>query len=103
MSDFECSKCGLCCKSLKKQQSILGFLDRGDGVCMYLKDNLCSIYENRPDVCRVDVMYERYFKDQMSKEEFYQLNYESCRILQAEAKANSLAIMKTVEGTHEHD
>ena len=24
-----------------------------DGSCKYLKDNLCSIYETRPEICRV--------------------------------------------------
>lgn len=85
----------------------MGFLDRGDGICRYLnlETNLCSIYETRPEVCRVDVMYEKYFKDKMSKEEFYRLNYESCKILQAEAEAKSkavpFAVFKDVEGTHE--
>ncbi len=46
---FECWKCGACCK-------LAGFkapeLDRGDGACIHLTDdNLCSIYENRPDIC----------------------------------------------------
>lgn len=95
MNTFEFSKCGLCCRNIKKQESILGFLDRGDGVCRYLKDNLCSIYETRPDVCRVDKMYEKCFKDKMTKEEFYQLNYESCKLLQDEAKAASLVIFKS--------
>ena len=27
--------------------------DRGDGGCKMLKDNLCSIYNERPDICRV--------------------------------------------------
>ena len=26
--------------------------DRGDGVCMYLKDNKCVIYNTRPAICR---------------------------------------------------
>ena len=30
-------------------------LDRGDGACINLtKDNLCSIYETRPDFCRLN-------------------------------------------------
>ena len=24
-----------------------------DGICKYLRDNLCSIYEQRPEICRV--------------------------------------------------
>ena len=33
-------------------------LDRWDGVCRYLQNNLCSIYEHRPLVCRIDENYE---------------------------------------------
>jgi Fe-S-cluster containining protein len=30
-------------------------LDRGDGACINLtEDNLCSIYEDRPDFCRLN-------------------------------------------------
>jgi len=30
-------------------------LDRGDGACKHLtEDNLCSIYEDRPDFCRLN-------------------------------------------------
>lgn len=49
---WECNKCGACCK-------LAGFivknLNRGDGVCkMLLDDNTCSIYETRPEICRVN-------------------------------------------------
>jgi len=27
--------------------------DRGDGACKYLENNVCSIYEQRPEICRV--------------------------------------------------
>ena len=41
---FECDKCGACCRSLKRSE-LYSKLDRGDGVCKYLNDNLCSIYD----------------------------------------------------------
>ena len=77
---FKCDQCGLCCKSLK-ENSLYADLDRGDGVCKYLKGNLCSIYEHRPLFCRVDDCYELFFKDQYTLEEFYEKNYEICRYL----------------------
>ncbi len=48
---WECNKCGACC-------CLAGFiikeLDRGDGVCRMLSENnMCSIYETRPEICRV--------------------------------------------------
>lgn len=33
---FECDKCGSCCKNLKKIGEYFD-LDRGDGICKYLK------------------------------------------------------------------
>ena len=77
---FECDCCGLCCMNLQKSE-IYADLDRGDGVCRFLdlKTHLCSIYDSRPDKCNIDKMYDLYFKDQMSREEFYELNYKSCR------------------------
>lgn len=78
---FHCTQCGECCRNLN--QSILyKELDRGDGVCIYLADNLCSIYENRPLLCRIDDCYEGYFKQLYSIDEYYELNYRICRKLQ---------------------
>lgn len=74
---FKCDKCSLCCSHLDRS-IIYADLDRGDGVCKYLKGNLCSIYENRPLLCRVDESYEMFFLDKMTREEFYELNYRSC-------------------------
>ncbi len=80
---FKCDKCGLCCKKLNLS-SLYKNLDRGDGVCIHLKGNLCNIYESRPLICRVDKCYEIFFKDKMSLEEFYRLNNEMCNILKKE-------------------
>jgi Uncharacterised protein family (UPF0153). len=56
-------------------------LDRGDGTCKYLEGNLCSIYEERPLLCRVDDCYELFFKDSISVEEYYKLNMDVCKKL----------------------
>ena len=77
--DFKCDKCGICCKLLKSIPQLAAF-DRGDGVCIYLQDNLCSIYESRPDICNVEKMYSS-FKEQMSEEEYSRLMTESCKCL----------------------
>lgn len=78
---FECDKCGACCRcaeGISKSPN----LDRGDGVCRYLNnDNTCSIYEERPDICRVDDMYEQYFSDVYSREEYYKITHECCKLL----------------------
>lgn len=60
---------------------MLSEYDKGNGTCMYLKDNLCSIYDNRPDICRIDYMFEKIYKTIMTKDEYYKLNYKACREL----------------------
>lgn len=77
---FQCDKCGMCCRNLDKNE-LYKELDQGDGVCRYLTGNLCSIYEQRPLLCRVDESYEKLFRGKMSLEEYYELNYSACRAL----------------------
>ena len=77
---FQCDKCGECCRNLSLSP-LYADLDRGDGVCKYLNGNLCSIYNDRPLKCRIDENYYMFFQQDMSLEEYYQLNYMSCNIL----------------------
>ena len=60
------------------QQADNSELDRGDGVCRYLVGNLCSIYPSRPLLCRIDESYDYFFKDSMTREEFYRANLQVC-------------------------
>lgn len=77
---FNCSKCGECCRNLNKSE-LYKELHNGDGICKFLKGNLCSIYEKRPLLCNVDESYKIYFKDKMSLNEYYSLNYKVCKLL----------------------
>lgn len=79
---FPCTKCGICCRNIDKVPELKDY-DLGNGTCMYLKDNLCSIYSTRPDICRVDVMYEKRYKNTLSYEEYEKLNLEACKELQS--------------------
>lgn len=74
---FHCDMCGQCCRNLSKSD-LYAFLNRGDGICKYLKGNLCSIYKNRPLLCRVDESYYAYFQDKYTIDEYYRINYEGC-------------------------
>lgn len=78
---YNCEHCGCCCRNLDKSD-IYAQLDRGDGVCKYLKGNDCSIYENRPVLCRIDESYDRFFSGAMSRKEFYDINKQACKWLQ---------------------
>ncbi len=80
---FVCNQCGECCKHLA-QSEIYRELDRGDGTCIHLVNNKCSIYNERPLVCRIDDSYDAYFKVLMTLEEYYRLNYEACALLKME-------------------
>jgi Fe-S-cluster containining protein len=76
---FHCDRCGLCCRLLTGIPQLAAF-DRGDGVCRYLVDNLCSIYENRPDICNVDKMYI-YFSSGMTHKQYDKLMEDSCKLI----------------------
>lgn len=79
---FQCSKCGACCRRAGKS----GFMpDRGDGACVYLtKDNLCSIYDTRPELCNMEKMFEKRSKELdfdargISKKDYFKINSEVC-------------------------
>lgn len=77
---FKCDKCGECCRNLDKSP-IYNELHDGDGVCRFLKGNECSIYNERPIICRVDEGYDAFFEDEMSYDEYLRVTYECCKIL----------------------
>lgn len=79
---FPCNGCGKCCRQVSNSEET-AWLDRGDSVCKHFDEaaNLCTIYENRPLVCRVEVYYDRYLTDRFSWDQFVQINLEICRSL----------------------
>lgn len=79
---FKCDCCGLCCMNLKMSQIYMD-LDRGDGICKFfdVQTKLCSVYTDRPEKCNIDKIYKKYYKQQMTQQEFYDLNYEVCMLL----------------------
>lgn len=76
---FHCDQCGLCCHLLKKVPQLATF-DRGDGVCRYLKGNLCSIYEHRPTICNVEKMWPA-FASVMTREEYEIALMKACAMI----------------------
>lgn len=84
MPKFPCTACGQCCRHVHLSE-LTRDLDRGDGICAHFDDstNLCSIYESRPDVCRVDVMYRQHFQEYVSWSVFVAENMKACAELQA--------------------
>lgn len=87
---FPCNACGLCC--LRVNSSVeTAFLDRGDGVCRHLDEqqHLCTIYDKRPLVCRVEDYYLENLSSVVSWESFVELNVQICNELQRLAKYES--------------
>lgn len=66
-----------------------------DGVCKFLdkETNMCSIYDNRPIICRVDDFYYQYLPNIMSIGDFYTLNKEYCKLLQKNKGKNVYVIV----------
>lgn len=83
-SGFPCTQCGLCCQNVYLAEATR-FLDRGDGTCMHYAEaeRACSIYEQRPDICRVDRMYELHYAHRYTWTTFVRLNIEVCKKLEA--------------------
>ncbi|AKQ31378.1 MULTISPECIES: YkgJ family cysteine cluster protein [Acinetobacter] len=79
---FPCTQCGACCRHVTLSELTI-YLDRGDGICRHhdTGTHLCTIYEQRPDVCRVDTYYEQHFKRQYTWGEFIELNLIACKQL----------------------
>lgn len=80
---FPCSSCGACCRRVGAITAGKA-LDRGDGICMHLDTdtNLCTIYETRSDICRVDRQYILNYADQMNWAGFVALNISACEMMQ---------------------
>lgn len=82
---FPCSQCGRCCQHVDRSPETR-FLDRGDGACRHYESGscLCQIYDDRPDICRVDRMYARRYSAAYTWDEFVEMNLQACRRLQVE-------------------
>ena len=83
---FPCTQCGLCCQNVNLSDETR-FLDRGDGTCQHYDtaSKGCSIYANRPNICRVDRMYALRYQNEYTWATFVRLNQEVCATLQTQA------------------
>ena len=84
---FNCDKCGECCRHVNLIPELVEY-DDGTGACKYLHNNLCSIYETRPNICNVDVMYEQVYSNYYTKDEFYEINEKCCKEIKTAYKAS---------------
>ena len=76
--NFFCERCGKCCRNIWRT-GLLKKFENERGECIHLtSDNLCDIYDHRPDVCNVEKMYDMYYKDIMNADEYIDLNKKMC-------------------------
>lgn len=85
---IDCSKCNaLCCRVIGK---ILPELDRGDCACVHLTDdNKCEIYEDRPFICNTVKIYEKYFSNKYTIEQWNEMNRQACEELRKHEQSES--------------
>ena len=79
---FPCYSCGKCCANVHLSEITLP-LSRGDGICRHLNTTTkrCNIYEDRPDICRVDLQYQKHYSKHFSWDDFITINLEICESL----------------------
>ncbi len=74
---FPCTRCGACCRAIGALPEMREY-DLGNGVCKHLTpDNECAIYDERPALCRIDLLRPPAF----TEKHWFDLNIEACRKL----------------------
>lgn len=83
LTPFPCSACGQCCRRVNQSEET-AFLDRSDGICRHFDEeaHLCTIYEERPLVCRVEDYYRARLAEVIPWQEFVRINVAICHHLQ---------------------
>ena len=74
---FPCTECGCCCRLVGRIKDF-PFKTKQDGSCEKFEDNKCTIYKDRPSICRVDEQIER---SGMGKEQGYKATVAICNKL----------------------
>jgi len=88
---FPCTSCGLCCQNISHIEELKTF-DLGNGICKHYNETLrtCNIYDDRPQICKVDEMFEIQYSNLFTKEAFYIENAKVCNTLQEQHKINKI-------------
>ena len=116
---FNCTACGICCKSIgpailrAKQLVEAGNADEktaeiasfpfaydSNGTCeKLLPDNTCSVYDSRPDICSVEKTWAKYHQEYFSIERYFSINELACMYLQLANEKNNQPAMNNSEKT----
>lgn len=94
---FPCTSCGACCRQLPDFVT----LNRGDGTCRYYDEatRLCTVYDRRPEVCRIDRYYETRLLDQLDAKVFYTIQALNCA--HADPHSNAGMVERTLAAMRE--
>lgn len=87
MNSFPCSSCGQCCRvvgfmlSLREHmkpedecyEEFISFpYEANEGICSQLQDdNTCGVFDNRPNLCKSEFMFEKYFSKRLTKNQYH--------------------------------
>ena len=85
---YNCEACGAqCCRNWNPAKYDKTIVNE-QGICKYLNvnTNLCTIYETRPDFCRIYKWYEQQYSMTISLEQFLSEQKLGCKVLQKIAK-----------------
>ena len=77
---FNCSGCGACCRRVNILPNFPEPINE-DGSCSHLQeDNSCAIYEDRPEICHVEKMYDKrhFTMKELTRKEYYKENNRLC-------------------------
>lgn len=78
---FVCSMCGACCRRVgliinELVKKGFPYKVKENGSCEMLdENNLCKVYDNRPDMCSIE---KTALKSGKTKEEYYKQTIEMC-------------------------
>lgn len=94
---FNCTGCGLCCTKIgtikqtvypwpwmQKVVADFPYKAKENGHCEMFHNNECMVYEDRPLMCNIERMADE-LDIGMTKEQWFDINYKGCEILQQEA------------------
>lgn len=73
---FPCTGCGVCCTRLtvmpEEYKATFPFVISPEGVCSMFENGKCKVYDQRPEICRVNKMAEKQYKNTgKPKKEYY--------------------------------
>lgn len=79
---FDCYKCGACCHFLHLHPNYKDWKHPDKPHCKYLNDDkTCAIYKTRPEICRVDMVYNLNYSH-IEWDKYCEASLEVCKFLE---------------------